>query len=101
MRGARLGSRGTRPAAVPRRDRQADLRERLEARLAALAQASDDADQRVPSHADRAEGAQVPRGRDAEILLRAGLGSAARLQAAAVASRLVQLRLRDCATSQT
>src|SRR6516162_5001360 len=95
MRGARRGSRGTRSAAVSGRDRPANLRERFEARVATLAQAPDDADQRVSPHADRAEGAQVPRGRDAEVLLRRRLGEAAGLQA----RRKVERRRRDTTTS--
>src|SRR5690606_18318598 len=41
----------------------------------------DDADQRVSSHADRAQGPAVPRARDGEVLLRRRLRGPARLQA--------------------
>ena len=85
---ARPRLRRPRPAAVSRRARPAHLRERVEARVAALGQAPDDADQRVSPDADRAEGAQVPRRRDAEVLLRRRLRGAARLQAEGIGVRL-------------
>jgi A/G-specific adenine glycosylase len=80
----RSQARGRRPRActVPGRARAAHLRQRLEGRLGAVAASSDHAHQRVPPDADRAQGAQVPRGGDGEILLRRGLQGARRLPAA-------------------
>src|ERR1044072_9249469 len=76
MRGA--GRRGGRPRlrAVSRRARAADLRERFERGVAALAQAPDDAAERVPADADRPEGAQIPGRGDGEVLLRRRLAEA-------------------------
>src|SRR5690606_15992502 len=57
--------------------RSADFRQRVEDRVAALADAPDDADQRIPADPDRAEGAPVPGARDGEVLFRRGVGEAA------------------------
>ena len=70
LRGAEAACARSRSPAVSRRPRHENLEKRLEGRLAALGGAPDDADQRISTHADRAEGAQVPRGRDGEVLLR-------------------------------
>src|SRR5690606_32172154 len=79
LRSARNGGRRPRQTAVSGRARPAHLRERLEDRVAALADASDDADQRVPLDPHRAEGPPVPRAGDGEVLLRRGLRKAARI----------------------
>src|SRR6185312_2364395 len=71
---------GLRPAALSRRDRPAHLRERLSRGVGALVAAPDHADQRVPPDTHRAQGPQVPRGGDGEVLLRRRLEQARGLQ---------------------
>src|SRR6185312_15805493 len=71
---------GLRPAALSRRDRPAHLRERLSRGVGALVAAPDHADQRVPPDTHRAQGPQVPRGGDGEVLLRQRLEQARGLQ---------------------
>jgi A/G-specific adenine glycosylase len=75
-------ARGGRPRSppVPGRARAAHLRKRLEGSLAEVAGPPDDADQRVPAGALRAEGAAVPGGGDGEVLLRQRVRQAARLR---------------------
>src|SRR5580658_854780 len=70
---------GTRPRPLPGRARPAHLRGCFQGSLGELAEAPDDADQRVPPDADRTQGAQVPGSRDGEVLLRRGITGAAGL----------------------
>src|SRR5688572_16690045 len=76
LRAARRRGRRTRLRAVSPRARAAHLRERLQGSVAALAQAPDDAAERVSPDADRSEGAQVPGRGDGKVLLRRRLAEA-------------------------
>src|SRR5690606_11768622 len=81
LRRAGRRSRGTGPPAVSRRARPANLRQCVEAGMAAVAGSPDDADQRVPAVADRAKGPPVPPAPDGEVLLRRRLRQAAGVSA--------------------
>jgi A/G-specific adenine glycosylase len=70
LRNARARGGRPRAPAVPGRARPAHLRERVEGSLAEVARPPEDADQRVPAGAVRAEGAAVPGRGDGEVLLR-------------------------------
>ena len=70
MRETRPRSRRPRSPDLPRRARQAHLRERLQGSLGAVAQAPDHARQREPAEPGRREGAQVSRGADGKALIK-------------------------------
>src|SRR5262245_56199468 len=72
MRKAGARSRGLGAPAVPGRAGQADLGERVEGSLAAVAAAPDHAGEREPAQPRRSQGAQVPDGADRAALLRRG-----------------------------
>src|SRR5579872_6019977 len=88
MREARTRGGRARLPAVPGRARQANLRERIQGSLGAVAAASDDARQRESAFACRSARAEVARRADGEAFLRQRRRNARGLRAAEALTRI-------------